>query len=77
MRKVRLVQDPYLSDNSDWVAAGYLDTEDPDDETGPTCKVSWRSLAVFKDEESEPDWSTPSHCWHYKIGDIYDFEVIE
>ena len=76
-RKVRPTQDPYLSDNSDWVAAGYLSTEDPEDETGPTCKVSWRSINVFENEDSEPDWSKPDHCWHFRIGDIHEFEVIE
>jgi len=74
--QVRLTQNPYLSDNSDFVAAGYLSTEVPEDETGPTCKVSWRSIGVFSDELSEPDWSKPDHCWHYRIGDIDDFEVI-
>lgn len=75
--KVKLVQDPYLSDNSDWVAAGYLSTEDPEDETGPTCKVYWTSSNVFKDELSEPDWGKPSRLWHYRLGDIYEFEVLE
>lgn len=74
-RIVKLTQDPYLSGTSEWKASGYLTTENPDEETGPTTTVSWFNSEVFTDEESQPDWSKPAACWHYKLGDVDDFSV--
>ena len=70
---VRLIQQAYSDNASDgspaWFAAGYLSTEDADDETGPTVKVCWASLG--NDEaEDDADWDHPASITHYSAGEL-------
>jgi hypothetical protein len=70
-RFVQLIQQAYNANASDgsaaWFAAGYLSTETPENETGPTVKVCWTSLGA---DESVDDaaWSNPDSITHYSLG---------
>jgi hypothetical protein len=70
---VVLTQDAYLTNGADgsavYEAAGYLSSENPDDETGPTTKVIWDSLGA-EESEDDADWDSPSGVSHYARGDI-------
>lgn len=71
-RSVRLIQQAY-NDNLDgapaWFASGYLSSENPEDETGPTVKVTWASLG--EDEaENDADWANPDSIKHYSLGEL-------
>jgi len=72
-RHVRLIQDAYNDNASDgsaaWFAAGYLSTENEDDETGPTVKVCWAALGS-DDAESDADWDSPESITHYSLGEL-------
>jgi hypothetical protein len=70
---VRLIQQAYSDNDSNgdaaWFANGYLSTEDAEDETGPTVKVTWTSLG--NDEaEDDADWSAPKSAVHYSRGEL-------
>ena len=69
---VRLIQQAYndnKSGNAGWFAAGYLSTEDEDDETGPTVQVFWASLG--NDEaEDDANWANPDSITHYRLGEL-------
>jgi hypothetical protein len=72
-RSVRLIQQAYKENDgygSDaWFAYGYLSTETPEDETGPTVEVCWESLG--EDEaENDADWANPDSITHYSLGEL-------
>ena len=65
---VILTQAPYLDGTNEapcFRAAGYLDSENPDDETGPTVTARW-----YGGDEESIDWDAPDSILHYRIGDI-------
>lgn len=71
---VKLIQQPYR-DTAGYVAAGYLCSETPDDETGPTVTVTWAIIEgneALDDESSACDWGSPLSVNHYRYGDITD-----
>ena len=72
-RVINLSQDAYCDNDSDgdaaWFASGYLSTEDPDDETGPTVNVCWMSLGADEPED-DADWSRPISVTHYRLGNL-------
>lgn len=71
--KVLLMEDPHCDNNAAgnaaWFAAGYLSTETPDDETGPTVKVEWASLGA-ETPDDDADWSAPVSVRHYSRGEL-------
>lgn len=72
-QEVILTQDAYLGDGGNYYASGYLSSENQDDETGPTVKVTWAAVegAEEMDDESDRcDWDKPCSIWHYRLGDI-------
>lgn len=52
-----------------WIASGYLSTETPTEETGPTVVVTWASLGAIESED-DADWSTPVSVQHYSRGEL-------
>ena len=71
-RVVRLIQDAYSSNYGNeaaWFASGYLTTENPDDETGPTVKVRWASLGA-EEAEDDANWYEPESVMHYALGEL-------
>lgn len=72
-RHVRLIQDAYNDNASDgtaaWFAAGYLSTENEEEETGPTVKVCWASLGA-DESENDADWDHPASIMHYSLGEL-------
>jgi hypothetical protein len=65
---VRLTQQAYANDQG-WEASGYLSTENEEEETGPTVRVSWDSLGA-EESEDDADWDNPSSIYHYNRGDL-------
>lgn len=77
--EVILAQDPYLGDNGDYRASGYLASENEDNETGPTVNVTWSALEGTEDmddESSRCDWKKPESIVHYRLGDITKKSVV-
>ena len=71
-RAVRLVQQAYNDNHNGepaWFASGYLSTETPADETGPTVKVRWASLGAESDED-DADWENPEAITHDRLGKL-------
>ena len=72
-RVVHLIQQAYNDNASDgsaaWFASGYLSTETPEDETGPTVKVCWASLGA-DEAEDDADWANPDSVTHYSLGEL-------
>lgn len=71
---IRLVQDAYLDNGSSgeavYKAAGYLSTENEDDETGPTVMVFWDTEGTAEDSADDADWDNPSSATHYSVGQL-------
>lgn len=71
-RVVRLNRAPYLSGSPEeptWTATGYLVSEDPGQETGPTVCVCWESLGS-EEGEDDADWEAPYSVYHYALGQL-------
>lgn len=72
-REVVLSQDAYNDNAPDgsaaWFANGYLSTENPADETGPTVCVMWASLGA-EESEDDADWDNPVSVKHYALGEL-------
>ena len=77
--EIVLEQEAYLGDNGDYHAAGYLASEDADDETGPTVKVTWSTLEgaeEMDDESGRCDWAKAASIMHFRLGDITEMSTI-
>ena len=71
-RHVRLTQQAYndnYNGSAAWFAAGYLSTENADEETGPTVEVRWASLGA-DEAEDDADWGSPDAIVHYSLGEL-------
>ena len=78
--EIVLTQDAYLGDHGDYHASGYLASENEDEETGPTVKVTWAALEgaeEMDDESSRCDWSKPESIVHYRLGDITEMSTVK
>lgn len=68
---VRLTQSAYsgtdCNGDAAWFAAGYLSTETPDEESGPTVMVCWESLGA-DGAENDARWDEPASIAHYAFG---------
>lgn len=71
---VNLCQQAYMdgtNENPYYRAAGYLASENPEDETGPTVSVTWDCTNYDAEEESDCcDWDAPESIVHYALGDL-------
>jgi hypothetical protein len=68
MITVKLTQLPYIDGSAEspcFRAAGYLSTDDQDEETGPTVTVRW-----YGDDQDAIAWDKPDAVEHYSLGDI-------
>jgi len=59
--------DAYLADDGSYRADGYLLSEDPDDETGPTTRVFWECRNKGEPySDPDCDWQRPCSVSHYR-----------
>jgi hypothetical protein len=70
---VVLAQEPCIHTNNVgdavWIASGYLSTETPAEETGPTVMVTWASLGATESED-DANWDAPVSVQHYSRGEL-------
>lgn len=71
---VHLCQQAYMdgtNENPIYRASGYLASENPDDETGPTVTVTWACENYeAENEEDCCDWDNPESIVHYSLGEF-------